>query len=217
MNLCSSSSWNLRRVQRLQCDFRRSRAHSLNRHFCRGRVAAVLAFYFTSTVLQFVKGLCLARKQWNRSFSSRPLLLRPLPFKFLAVGFDMIDAIAEAEGISLSTIQFKALLGKACPRAKGKSNGLTGMLNFLSTSLIFTSVSWILTQYPESLFGVLLLWSGLELALVCQARNTPLDLSVMLAVVVVSIGSSTAFSTTLGFVCGLVLYLVLKLYQWLKK
>ncbi|KAL3684762.1 hypothetical protein R1sor_002784 [Riccia sorocarpa] len=28
------------------------------------------------------------------------------------VGFDMIDAIAQAEGISLSTIQFKALLGK---------------------------------------------------------------------------------------------------------
>ncbi|KAL2642476.1 hypothetical protein R1flu_010063 [Riccia fluitans] len=44
----------------------------------------------------------------------RPLLLRPLPFKFLVVGLDMIDAIAEAEGISLSTIQFKALLGKAC-------------------------------------------------------------------------------------------------------
>ncbi|KAL2613142.1 hypothetical protein R1flu_024834 [Riccia fluitans] len=30
-----------------------------------------------------------------------------------AVGFDMINAIAEAEGISLSTIQLKALLGKA--------------------------------------------------------------------------------------------------------
>ncbi|KAL2621330.1 hypothetical protein R1flu_001535 [Riccia fluitans] len=32
------------------------------------------------------------------------------------VSFDMIDAIAEAEGISLFTIQFKALLGKACRR-----------------------------------------------------------------------------------------------------
>ncbi|KAL2602964.1 hypothetical protein R1flu_010246 [Riccia fluitans] len=99
----------------------------------------------------------------------------------------------------------------------GLSMMILRMIKLLLGLLFGSSVSWILTQYPESLFGVLLLWSGLELALVCQARNTPLDLSVMLAVVVVSIGSSTAFSTTLGFVCGLVLYLVLKLHQWLKK
>lgn len=30
------------------------------------------------------------------------------------VGFEMIDAIAEAEGISVSSIQFKALFGKGC-------------------------------------------------------------------------------------------------------
>lgn len=28
------------------------------------------------------------------------------------VGFEMVDAIAEAEGISISTVSFKALLGK---------------------------------------------------------------------------------------------------------
>lgn len=36
-------------------------------------------------------------------------LLKKLLFQ---VGFEMLDAIAEAEGISVSTVQFKALFGK---------------------------------------------------------------------------------------------------------
>lgn len=31
------------------------------------------------------------------------------------VGFEMVDAIAEAEGISMSSVSFKALLGKGLP------------------------------------------------------------------------------------------------------
>lgn len=31
---------------------------------------------------------------------------------FSQVGFEMIDAIAEAEGVSLSSMQFKAMVGK---------------------------------------------------------------------------------------------------------
>ena len=31
------------------------------------------------------------------------------------VGFEMVDAIAEAEGISISSVSFKALLGKGLP------------------------------------------------------------------------------------------------------
>lgn len=33
-------------------------------------------------------------------------------FMISQVGFEMVDAIAEAEGISLSKMQFKALFGK---------------------------------------------------------------------------------------------------------
>ncbi|KAG6553897.1 hypothetical protein Mapa_004814 [Marchantia paleacea] len=58
--------------------------------------------------------------------ASSPVDKRPSPWLFVGlgnpgtkyqgtrhnVGFDMIDAIAQAEGISLSTIQFRALVGK---------------------------------------------------------------------------------------------------------
>ncbi|KAL3677818.1 hypothetical protein R1sor_020774 [Riccia sorocarpa] len=99
----------------------------------------------------------------------------------------------------------------------GVSMVILGVLKVLLGLLLGSSVSWIFGQYPVTLFGVLLLWSGLELAIVSsQDQTTPLDLLVVLAVAAVSIGSSTAYSTSIGFLCGLLLYFVLKAHQWLK-
>ncbi|KAG6555041.1 hypothetical protein Mapa_003073 [Marchantia paleacea] len=80
--------------------------------------------------------------------------------------------------------------------------------------LLGSSFLEILAQFPVALLGILLLSSGLELAIVCRDQNSRRDYLVMAAVAVVSIGNSGAFKTLVGFLCGLVLYLVVKLHQW---
>ncbi|MHC4092765.1 MAG: putative sulfate/molybdate transporter, partial [Planctomycetota bacterium] len=55
-----------------------------------------------------------------------------------------------------------------------------------------------LHQYPQSVLGVLLLFSGLELALVCRDQNTKVDFFVM----VLTTGACLATNTAVGFVVG---------------
>ena len=55
-----------------------------------------------------------------------------------------------------------------------------------------------LQAYPKSVLGVLLLFSGLELALVCRDQRTRVDYFVML----ITAGACLAVNTALGFVVG---------------
>ncbi len=58
-------------------------------------------------------------------------------------------------------------------------------------------LAW-LRAYPESVLGVLLLFSGLELALVCRDQRTRVDFFVML----ITAGACMALNTAAGFVLG---------------
>ncbi len=55
-----------------------------------------------------------------------------------------------------------------------------------------------LQAYPQSVLGVLLLFSGLELALVCRDQKTRVDFFVML----ITAGACMAINTAVGFVVG---------------
>jgi MFS superfamily sulfate permease-like transporter len=55
-----------------------------------------------------------------------------------------------------------------------------------------------LQAYPKSVLGVLLLFSGLELAMVCRDQRTRVDYFVML----ITAGACLAVNTALGFVIG---------------
>jgi MFS superfamily sulfate permease-like transporter len=55
-----------------------------------------------------------------------------------------------------------------------------------------------MTEYPGSVLGVLLLFSGLELALVCRDQKGRVDFFVML----LTAGACMAINTAVGFVVG---------------
>ena len=55
-----------------------------------------------------------------------------------------------------------------------------------------------LQAYPKSVLGVLLLFSGLELAMVCRDQRTRVDFFVML----ITAGACLAVNTALGFIVG---------------
>ncbi|BFI06374.1 hypothetical protein MPTK1_2g02120 [Marchantia polymorpha subsp. ruderalis] len=96
----------------------------------------------------------------------------------------------------------------------GLSTVILGTATLALGLLLGSSFKEILTQFPVSLLGVLLLASGLELAVVCRDQTSHRDALVMVAVAVVSIGTSGAFKALVGFVSGLVLYLILMLHDW---
>ncbi|GFP80302.1 molybdate transporter 1 [Phtheirospermum japonicum] len=66
----------------------------------------------------------------------------------------------------------------------------------------------VLEQYPVGVLGVLLLFAGIELAICCRDMGCKEESFVMLVCAVVSlVGSSAA----LGFLCGMVVHLLLRL------
>ncbi|KAK6914950.1 Molybdate transporter 1/2 [Dillenia turbinata] len=66
----------------------------------------------------------------------------------------------------------------------------------------------ILSQFPIGILGVLLLFAGIELAMASRDMNTKEDSFVMLVCAAVSLTGSSA---AMGFGCGIVLFLLLKL------
>ncbi|XP_042482692.1 molybdate transporter 2-like [Macadamia integrifolia] len=69
----------------------------------------------------------------------------------------------------------------------------------------------ILGMFPIGLLGVLLLFSGIELAMASRDMNTKEESFVMLVCAAVSMTGSSA---ALGFGCGIVLFLLLKLREF---
>ncbi|KAJ4787904.1 Molybdate transporter 2 [Rhynchospora pubera] len=81
----------------------------------------------------------------------------------------------------------------------------------LILGLVFgNSFVTILSQFPIGILGVLLLFSGIELAMASRDMNSKEESFVMLVCAAVSMTGSSA---ALGFVCGIILYAVLRLRE----
>lgn len=84
-------------------------------------------------------------------------------------------------------------------------------LGKLVLALLFgNSFVRILSTFPVGILGVLLLFAGIELAMASKDMNSKEESFVMLVCAAVSLTGSSA---ALGFVCGIVLYLLLKLRE----
>ncbi|KAH9290450.1 hypothetical protein KI387_034567 [Taxus chinensis] len=92
----------------------------------------------------------------------------------------------------------------------GASVVFLGTAKMVLGLLLGSSLVKILTQFPVGLLGVLLLFSGIELAMACRDMNSKQDAFVMLMCTSVSLTGSSA---ALGFGCGIVLYILLKLRE----
>ena len=80
----------------------------------------------------------------------------------------------------------------------GGSVIMLGTVKILLAVLFGGSLLLWLQSYPKSVLGVLLLFSGLELALVCRDQSKRVDFFVML----ITAGACMAISTAVGFVVG---------------
>ncbi|KAF3975276.1 hypothetical protein ACB098_10G120700 [Castanea mollissima] len=98
----------------------------------------------------------------------------------------------------------------------GRSGGCVAILGTAKLILglvLGNSLAKILNQFPVGVLGVLLLFAGIELAMASRDMNTKEESFVMLTCTAVSlVGSSAA----LGFVCGIVAHLLLRLRSFSK-
>ncbi|XP_054789269.1 molybdate transporter 1-like [Prosopis cineraria] len=98
----------------------------------------------------------------------------------------------------------------------GRSGGCVALLGAAKLVLglvLGSSITHILNRFPVGILGVLLLFAGIELAMAARDMNTKEDSFVMLICTAVSlVGSSAA----LGFLCGVTVFLLLKLRNWTK-
>lgn len=69
----------------------------------------------------------------------------------------------------------------------------------MAFALLFgSSLLLLLQHYPQSILGVLLLFSGLELAMVCRDQTAKVDFFVLL----ITASACMAVNTAVGFVVG---------------
>ncbi|KAJ0248208.1 Molybdate transporter 1 [Hirschfeldia incana] len=90
----------------------------------------------------------------------------------------------------------------------GRSGGcvaLLGVAKLVLGLVLGSSLVGILEKFPVGVLGALLLFAGVELAMAARDMNTKGDAFVMLVCTAVSLGSNAA----IGFVAGIVLYVVL--------
>lgn len=135
------------------------------------------------------------------------------------------EASAMSVSISVGVMNFVGCWFGAMPVCHG-AGGLAGQYRFggrsgasvaflgagkLVLALAFgNSFVGILNQFPVGILGVLLLFAGIELAMASRDMNTKEESFVMLVCAAVSLTGSSA---ALGFGCGIVLFLLLKVRQ----
>eukprot|EP01018_Ginkgo_biloba_P022534 Gb_14916 [translate_table: standard] len=90
----------------------------------------------------------------------------------------------------------------------GASVAFLGTAKVCLGLLLGTSLLKLLTQFPIGLLGVLLLFSGIELAMASRDMHSKQESFVMLMCAAISLTGSSA---ALGFGCGIALYALLKL------
>ncbi|XP_059461782.1 molybdate transporter 1-like [Corylus avellana] len=98
----------------------------------------------------------------------------------------------------------------------GRSGGcvaLLGTAKLILGLVLGSSLVKILSQFPVGVLGILLLFAGIELAMASRDMNTKEESFVMLLCTAISlVGSSAA----LGFVCGILAHLLLRLRDYRK-
>ncbi|KAI9107054.1 hypothetical protein K1719_022582 [Acacia pycnantha] len=98
----------------------------------------------------------------------------------------------------------------------GRSGACVALLGAAKLALglvLGNSLALILNQFPVGMLGVLLLFAGVELAMASRDMNNKEDSFVMLICTSVSlVGSSAA----LGFLCGMIVFVILRLRSWTK-
>lgn len=135
------------------------------------------------------------------------------------------EASAMKVSVSVGIMNFVGCWFGAMPVCHG-AGGLAGQYRFggrsglsvvflgigkLVLGLVFgNSFGMILGQFPIGILGVLLLFAGIELAMACRDMNTKEESFVMLVCAAISLTGSSA---ALGFGCGILLFLLLKLRQ----
>ncbi|XP_065852027.1 molybdate transporter 1 [Euphorbia lathyris] len=98
----------------------------------------------------------------------------------------------------------------------GRSGGCVAVLGVAKVVLglvLGSSLVVVLRQFPVGILGVLLLFAGIELSLSSRDINTKEEAFVMLISTAVSLMGSSA---ALGFLCGIVVHLILKFRNWTK-
>ncbi|KAI3915258.1 hypothetical protein MKX01_035517 [Papaver californicum] len=92
----------------------------------------------------------------------------------------------------------------------GRTGGcvaIVGAAKLVLGLVLGSSLVQILAQFPVGLLGVLLLFAGIELAMTSKDMNTKEEAFVMLVCTAVSLG----YNAAVGFVGGILLYLLLKI------
>lgn len=136
------------------------------------------------------------------------------------------EASAMKVSVSVGLMNFVGCWFGAMPCCHG-AGGLAGQYRFggrSGASVVFLGIAKlvlalvlgnsfvrILNEFPIGILGVLLLFAGIELAMASKDMNTKQESFVMLVCAAVSLTGSGA---ALGFGCGIVLYLLLKLREF---
>lgn len=95
----------------------------------------------------------------------------------------------------------------------GACVALLGVVKLVLGLVLGSSLAHIFNQFPVGILGVLLLFAGIELAMAARDMNTKEDSFVVLMITAISlVGSSAA----LGFLCGMIIVVILKLRRWTK-
>ena len=89
----------------------------------------------------------------------------------------------------------------------GASVAFLGTAKLVLGLILGSQLVKILSQFPIGMLGVLLLFSGIEMAMPCRDMNSKVDSFVMLMCTVVLLTRSSA---SLGFGFGIVLYVILR-------
>ena len=92
----------------------------------------------------------------------------------------------------------------------GMSVVLLGIAKLVVSLILGGSLVEILSEFPIALLGVLLAFSGLELAMTCRDMNTRTEVFIMLTITTVTLVNSNA---ALGFAVGWVLMALLKVRE----
>lgn len=85
---------------------------------------------------------------------------------------------------------------------------LLDAVNLALGLVLWSSLVKVLEQFPLGFLGVVLMFSGIELAMDSRNTNSMEDCFVMLICTVVSLVGS---DSVLGFACGIVVHLLLRL------
>ncbi|KAJ4959516.1 hypothetical protein NE237_026627 [Protea cynaroides] len=176
----------------------------------------------------------ISRHDWKTGFVRAAIPQIPLSLlnsviavcKLSADLFPEKEVSVTAVSVSVAAMNLVGCWFGAMPVCHG-AGGLAGQYRFggrSGASVLFLGIAKlvlglvfgntfvkILGQFPIGILGVLLLFSGIELAMASRDMNTKEESFVMLICAAVSLTGSSA---ALGFGCGIVLFLLLKLREF---